>query len=129
MENSNRIRARRKELKLAGPAVAAKIGISTQYLYDIEKGKRGLSGEILGNLSEVLKATTDYLLMKSDVNLYGVELEGNNKTDSHEESELSDIPIEKLNQYTLSYKGHTLSKEEADDVIELLEAALKRWKK
>ncbi|QCT03785.1 repressor protein [Paenibacillus algicola] len=56
-------------------------------------------------------------------------MENEKNSDLHEESELADIPIEKLNQYTLSYKGHTLSQEEADDVIELLEAALKRWKK
>ncbi|OAZ43426.1 transcriptional regulator [Paenibacillus polymyxa] len=109
--------------------VASKIGISTQYLYDIEKGQRGLSGEIVSKLSEVLKATTDYLLMKTDVNLYGVDLENAKNPDLHEESELSEIPIERLNQYKLSYKGHDLSKEEADDIIELLEAALKRWKK
>ncbi|WP_110933793.1 helix-turn-helix domain-containing protein [Paenibacillus bouchesdurhonensis] len=128
MESNNRIRERRKELKLSGPEVAAKLGISTQYLYDIERGKRGLSSEILGKLSEVLKATTDYLLKKTNLNLYGVDLNDKNP-DPHEESELADIPIERLNQYKLTYKGHDLSKEEADDIIELLEAALKRWKK
>lgn len=125
----NRIRERRKELKLTGPVLAAKIGISTQYLYDIEKSQRGLSAEILDKLSEALKATTDYLLKKTDINLYGVDFEGNKNPDPHEESELADIPIERLNQYKLSYKGHKLSQEEADDIIELLEAALKRWKK
>ncbi|KHF33417.1 helix-turn-helix protein [Paenibacillus sp. P1XP2] len=128
MENSNRIREIRKELGLSGPEVATKLGISTQYLYDIERSKRGLSSEILSQLSEILKSTTDYLLKKTDVNLYGVELKNEN-SDPHEESELAEIPIERLNQFKLSYKGHELSKEEADDVIELLEAALKRWKK
>ncbi|SMF88096.1 DNA-binding transcriptional regulator, XRE-family HTH domain [Paenibacillus uliginis N3/975] len=128
MDNSNRIRERRKELGLSGPEVAAELGISTQYLYDIERGKRGLSGEILINVSEILKATTDYLLKKTSLNFYGVDITNKN-SDPHEESELADIPIEKLNQFKLTYKGHELSKEEADDVINLLEAALKRWKK
>lgn len=129
MENPNRIREIRKKAKISGPALAEKLGISTQYLYDIEKGKRGLSGEILGKISDLLKATTDYILLKTDVNLYGAPFENKISSDLHEESELSEIPIERLNQYKLVYKGHKLSPEEAKDVIELLEAALKRWKK
>lgn len=127
MEYTNRIREVRKELKMTGPELALKLNISTQYLYDIERGKRGLSSEIVGRLSDILKTTTDYLIKKSDINLYNVEHENN--PDAHEESELAEIPIERLNQFKLSYKGHALSKEEADDVIELLEAALKRWER
>ncbi|MFD1954260.1 helix-turn-helix domain-containing protein [Paenibacillus thailandensis] len=123
MESPNRIRELRKSLKLTGPEVSAKLGISTQYLYDIEKGKRGLSAEIVSKLSDILGATTDYILKKTDTNQYH-----ENNSDPHEESELADIPIERLNQYKLTYKGHTLSKDEADDIIALLEAALKRWK-
>ncbi|MFB4258958.1 helix-turn-helix domain-containing protein [Shouchella clausii] len=127
MENQNRIREVRKSLKLSGPEVAAKVGISTTYLYDIEKGRRGLNAEIASKLSDIFEATTDYLLCKTDVNLYSQNTKNN--PEPHEESELSEIPIEKLNQYKLVYKGHELSADEAEDIIQLLEAALKRWKK
>lgn len=129
MEKPNRIREIRRGLKQTGPEIARKLNISTQYLYDIEKSKRGLNSEIASKLSDIFKVTTDYLLAKTDVNNYHLQRENKNNPDPHEESELAEIPIERLNNYKLVYKGHTLSKEEADDVIELLEAALKRWKR
>lgn len=124
--SENRIREIRNEKGLSGPELASKLSISTQYLYDMERGKRSLNTEVLGKLSDIFRATTDYILGKTDINLYE---ENKKNPDPHEESELADIPIERLNQYKLTYKGHTLSKEEADDIINLLEAALKRWKK
>lgn len=126
----NRLKELRKKSKLSGIAVAKQLDITPQYYYDIEKGERRLTTEIAAKLVPILKATVDYIIGIAEVNTYGEEnFEENKNPDPHEESELADIPIERLNQYTLSYKGHTLSKEEADDVIELLEAALKRWKK
>lgn len=127
-ENKNRLKELRKKRKLSGIAVAKKLDISPQYYYDIEKGERRLTTEIAGKLVPILKATVDYIIGVAEVNQYGEE-EQNKNPDPHEESELANIPIERLNQYKLSYKGHDLSKEEADDIIELLEAALKRWKK
>ncbi|MBH0328243.1 repressor [Brevibacillus brevis] len=125
MSTQNRIREIRKSLKLSGPEVAAKLGISTQYLYDIERNKRGLNAEIAGKLSDIFKVTTDYLLCKTDENLYEHK---SKSSDSHEESELAEIPIEKLNSFKLSYKGTVLSKEESEDLIKLMEMTLKRWK-
>ncbi|MCC3379872.1 helix-turn-helix domain-containing protein [Paenibacillus farraposensis] len=124
----NRLKEIRKEKKMSGIAVAKALGITPQYYYDIEKGERRLTTEIAGKLANLYQTTVDYLIGVTDVNQY--ELGKNTKNpDLHEKSELSEIPIERLNQYKLSYKGHDLSKEEADDIIELLEAALKRWKK
>jgi hypothetical protein len=57
-----------------------------------------------------LQTTTDYLIGTTDVNLYWDTIEQKNNPETHEESELSEIPIEQLNKYKLSYKGHTLSK-------------------
>lgn len=126
MESTNRIREIRKSKGMTGPEVAAILGISTQYLYDIERNKRGLSSEIVSRLSDIFQATTDYILGRTDTNLYSVE--NANNPDPHEESELAEIPIERLHEFKLVYRGHTLNEEEAKDVIELLEAALKRWK-
>ncbi|MEK3770095.1 helix-turn-helix transcriptional regulator [Paenibacillus sp. FSL R5-0887] len=126
---NSRLKDLRKENKMSGIAVAKKLEITPQYYYDIEKGERRLTTEIAGKLAEILHTTVDYLIGVTDVNQYEGNSENKNNSDSHEESELANIPIERLNQYQLTYKGHTLSKDEADDIIELLEAALKRWKK
>lgn len=125
---NNRLKELRKSRGLSGIAVARQLEITPQYYYDIEKGERRLTTEIAAKLVPVLEATVDYIIGVADTNQYG-EVSEIKKTDPHEESELADIPIERLNQYKLTYKGHALSKDEADDVIELLEAALKRWKK
>lgn len=124
---NNRLKEIRKERNVSGIALAKELGISPQYYYDIEKGERRLTTEIAGKLAEILKTTVDYMIGVSDINPY----DGENKKnpDPHEESELAEIPIERLNNYKLSYKGHQLSEDEANDIIELLEAALKRWKK
>ncbi|TQS01398.1 helix-turn-helix domain-containing protein [Paenibacillus ottowii] len=124
----SRLKRIRKEKKMSGIAVAKALGITPQYYYDIEKGERRLTTEIAGKLANLYQTTVDYLIGVTDVNQFEIGKNANNP-DSHEESELAEIPIERLNQYKLSYKGHDLSKEEADDIIELLEAALKRWKK
>jgi transcriptional regulator with XRE-family HTH domain len=70
MENQNRIREIRKSMNISGVEVAKKLGISTQYLYDIEKNKRGLSSEIISKLCDIFKVTSDYLIGNIDVNLY-----------------------------------------------------------
>jgi len=129
-EKESRIRKLRKEKKLSGIKVAQRLDITPQYYYDIEKGERRLTTEIAAKLADLLQTTVDYLIGATDINLYQASGNRNNKnSDPHEESELAEIPIEKLNNYKLVYKGHTLSKEEADDVIQLLEVALKRWNK
>ncbi|MGG4035033.1 helix-turn-helix transcriptional regulator [Paenibacillus cisolokensis] len=120
----SRLRRLRKERKLSGIKIAQLLGITPQYYYDIEKGERRLTTEIAADLADILKTTVDYLIGKTDVNNF----EEVKKPDPHEESELAEIPIERLNQYKLVYKGHVLSEDEAKDIIDLLEAALKRWK-
>lgn len=122
---SNRLKDLRIENKISGIALAKKLGISPQYYYGVEKGERRLTSDIAVKAAAVLNTTVDYLLGATDER----PEERKKSPDPHEESELSEIPIERLNQFKLSYKGHSLSKDEADDIIELLEAALKRWKK
>ncbi|MGN7359987.1 helix-turn-helix domain-containing protein [Paenibacillus sp. SAF-054] len=112
------IKAWRKHRKITQYQLAEKTNLSRSYVADVERGRYNPSLETLEAIAKAL-----------DVKISDLMEENKKDPDSHEESELADIPIEKLNQYTLSYKGQTLSKEEADDVIELLEAALKRWKK
>jgi len=62
----SRIRKIRKAKGLSGTAVAEKLGISAQYYYDIETGKRNLSGEIAAKLAVIFDVTSDYLLGLTD---------------------------------------------------------------
>ncbi|MEC0239445.1 helix-turn-helix transcriptional regulator [Paenibacillus dokdonensis] len=124
---ANRLKELRKAHKISGIVIAKQLEITPQYYYDIEKGERRLTMEIAAKLVPILHATVDYIIGVADVNTYGTE--ETNNSDPHEESELAGVAIDRLNQYKLSYKGHDLSKEDADYITELLEAALKRWKK
>ncbi|WP_068786650.1 helix-turn-helix domain-containing protein [Paenibacillus phocaensis] len=62
---SDRIRKTRRYLDLTGAEVAEKLGISTQYYYNIERGRRNLSAELAIKLAEVFNVSLDYLLGKS----------------------------------------------------------------
>lgn len=62
----NRIRQIRRINGLSGTKIADKLGISAQYYYDIEKGKRNLSAEMAAKLAEIFGVSTDYLLGISD---------------------------------------------------------------
>jgi transcriptional regulator with XRE-family HTH domain len=62
----SRIRTIRRQKDLSGTKVAEMLGISAQYYYDIEKGKRNLSAEMATRLAEIFGVTTDYLLGRTD---------------------------------------------------------------
>jgi transcriptional regulator with XRE-family HTH domain len=62
----SRIRSIRKQKDMSGTKVAEILGISAQYYYDIEKGKRNLSAEMAARLAEIFGVTTDYLLGRTD---------------------------------------------------------------
>ncbi len=62
---SDRIRKIRRHLDLTGSEVAEKLGISTQYYYNIERGRRNLSAELAIQLADIFNVTLDYLLGKS----------------------------------------------------------------
>lgn len=66
LEIKNRIRHIRREKRLSGIEVAKSLGISSPYLYDIEKGERRLSADIATQLAEIFDVTTDYLLGRSE---------------------------------------------------------------
>ncbi|MED1792853.1 helix-turn-helix transcriptional regulator [Brevibacillus nitrificans] len=72
MTNSTdgRIRRLRKERKLSGTKIAEKLNITPQYYYDIEKGERRLTTEIAASLADILQTTVDYLIGKTDINLF-----------------------------------------------------------
>ncbi|MCC3375493.1 helix-turn-helix transcriptional regulator [Cohnella sp. REN36] len=66
MEGYARIRSIRREMNLSGTEVADKLGISAQFYYDIEKGKKKLSADNAVQLADVFGVSLDYLLGKTD---------------------------------------------------------------
>ncbi|MEJ8546595.1 helix-turn-helix domain-containing protein [Brevibacillus borstelensis] len=58
----NRIREIRKKKGLAGTTVSEFLGITPQYYYEIERGKKRLSAEMAAKLSSLFGVTSDYLL-------------------------------------------------------------------
>ena len=61
----NRIRLRRKELKMKQSELAEFLDISTNHMSSIETGKQKPSMDIFIKLCEVLRVTPDYLLLGS----------------------------------------------------------------
>ncbi|APQ59869.1 helix-turn-helix domain-containing protein [Paenibacillus sp. SEL1] len=62
----NRIREIRKSKKKSGVQVAEFLGITPQFLYNIEKGSRTLNTEVASKLAEYFDVTVDYLLGRTE---------------------------------------------------------------
>ncbi|WP_418026261.1 helix-turn-helix domain-containing protein [Paenibacillus sp. JJ1722] len=62
----NRIRELRKSQKKSGVQVADFLGITPQFLYNIEKGSRTLSAEVASKLAEYFDVSVDYLLCRTE---------------------------------------------------------------
>lgn len=58
----NRIKELRLERRLSGPKLADMLGISTQYLYDLERGERRLNDELIRKLVEIFGVSADEIL-------------------------------------------------------------------
>lgn len=63
--NYKRIRQIRRMRDLSGEEVSKKLGISAQYYYNIERGRRKLSAENAVKLADVFEVPLDYLLGQS----------------------------------------------------------------
>ena len=61
-EVGKRILERRKKLGLTQEALAEKSDLTTQFVSNIENGKRGMRPENLMKISRVLNTSTDYIL-------------------------------------------------------------------
>ncbi|MFS1511847.1 helix-turn-helix transcriptional regulator [Chengkuizengella sp. SCS-71B] len=118
---ASRIRKIRREKEMSGTNVAELIGISAQYYYDIEKGKRNLSAENATKLADIFGVSTDYLLGKIE-NPLPLSPEKNFVDSLNLDDEFL------LDKYSLTLDGETLSKEEAKLAIAFLRTALKEKK-
>lgn len=66
MDNASRLREIRESKGLSGTKVAELLGISPQYYYELEKGKKRLNDELLMKLAGLYNVSTDYLLGRTD---------------------------------------------------------------
>jgi transcriptional regulator with XRE-family HTH domain len=100
-----RIRRIRQEKKISGTKVAQLLGITPQYYYDIEKGKRNLSAENASKIAKIFNVSVDYLLGRSE-----------------------SIIAEKVSNYEIDDRVRALAREIQDlnsGDIDLLEAMIK----
>ena len=61
-EMGKRLEEVRESRGLTREEVAEKAGISTKFLYEVERGKKGISAQTLLKLAQTLAVSTDYLL-------------------------------------------------------------------
>ncbi|GAA0382374.1 helix-turn-helix domain-containing protein [Paenibacillus motobuensis] len=92
---SDRIRKTRRFLDLTGAEVAEKLGISTQYYYNIERGRRNLSAELAMKLADIFDVSLDYLLGKSIYALIEERLTELNMS-IEELAEITELPVSYL---------------------------------
>lgn len=100
----DRIRMTRRVKDLTGAEVAEKLGISTQYYYNIERGRRKLSADHAMKLAELFGVSLDYLLGQSVQSLIEDKLHRSGVTigELAERAQVSRAFIEGLGQAPLS---------------------------
>ena len=62
IEVGERIKELRQAYHYSREEVAAKVGISAKFLYEIETGKKGFSAVTLCKLAEVFSVSCDYIM-------------------------------------------------------------------
>ena len=69
-----RITKLREERNLSREELAGRAGISTKFLYEIEKGKKGLSAETLLKIARALSCSCDLIMTGEDVENEKIEI-------------------------------------------------------
>lgn len=105
----NRIRERRKELNLTQTDIHRECGISSGALSQIENGNRVPSAIAFYSLSQVLNCSMEYLITGESSDTKNLELYGNEEK--------------------LMNGFRELSKEDQDELIEILNIKLRRSKR
>lgn len=118
MREESRIREIRRAKGFSGTEVAEKLGISPQFYYDIERGKKRLNSDNAVYLAELFNVSLDYLLGKSDIDRSQTV---NNEVNALSDKEERDIAkkleamMDELESDTaLSFHGEPLDEEEKE---------------
>lgn len=61
-EYSNRIKVLRKQRRVSVAQLSQAVGLSSQYLYELERGEKRLNEDILRKLSDFFEVSVDYIL-------------------------------------------------------------------
>lgn len=126
----NQIRQIRKEKGMSGTALAKKLGISPQYFYDLEKGKRRLNDSLIKKLTRILgvsadrilasETTTDYLLGRTD------DPQGYPSW-WHRDTPPTDVELEEfLKTANVYFNGAPLDEEDKEDILTYLRVKWER---
>lgn len=73
IEVGERIRELREIQNYTREGLAERVDISTKFLYEIERGKKGFSADILCRLAKVLSVSCDYIMLGEDIGGRGRE--------------------------------------------------------
>lgn len=119
--SGNRIRELREVKGISGTKLAEMIGISPQYLYDLERGEKRLNEETIARLTEVLKVSADYLLGLSDQPQLSVWDRDAPPTDM----ELEEL----LKASNPNFFGAPLNDEDIEDILTYMRVKWEREKK
>ncbi len=119
--SGNRIRELREAKGISGTKLAEMIGISPQYLYDLERGEKRLNEETIARLTEVLKVSADYLLGLSDQLQLSIWDRDTPPTDM----ELEEL----LRSSNPNFFGSPLNDEDIEDILTYMRVKWEREKK
>ena len=74
-ELGDRLRSRRKELRLTIRQLAKRCGLSASFLCDVERGKRGIGADSLVAIGQVVGMPIDQLMGAGEVRTTGVNVQ------------------------------------------------------
>lgn len=80
-EVGKRIQELRLQKEISREQLAVKMGITTKYLYEIEKAKKGFSADTLMKISKALSCSCDYILQ-------GINEPGKDEKEEHFNSDI-----------------------------------------
>lgn len=119
----DRIKKLRKKHNLTQDEVADLIGKKRSNFSAYETGRTVPPSNTLDKLASIFNTTTDYLLGKTDVNLYDWVPNKEENSNSNEKKFLNELELsdkELLERFNLKLDGKELSKEEAKSIIAYL---------
>ena len=85
-----RIQSLRKSKGYTQDTLAEKAGISSRFLNDVERGKKGMSSTTLAELAIALRTSADYLLFGNEKDSSGIE-EAIARLDENEQKQISQL--------------------------------------
>lgn len=123
MNTGERMKRLRKEKKLTGKEMANILGISQGYYYDIERGDKRPTTDLIAKLCSYFGVSSDYLL-GTKTTLQAVENK-NSPTGGDPEGILDMDDIEIFKRYTFRLDGEPIDEEEARGLLAYLRTVRK----